>query len=63
MTRTVTATCTISFSVGETFEGGTTVTLAYAGDELVVVRDNGTSLTVRKPGNDATFDIYQGQYQ
>lgn len=63
MTRTVTVTCNISFSVGETFEGGTNVTLAYAGDELVVVRDNGTSLTVRKPGNDATFDIYQGQYK
>lgn len=64
MTRTVTATCTISFSVGETTDPARVITLAYAGEELVVVQDHGTFLTVRKNGNDAVpFVIYPGQYQ
>lgn len=63
MTRTVTATCNISFAVGETFDGPQTITLAYAGEELVVVSDNGNSLTVRKSGSNETFEVQKGQYQ
>lgn len=64
MTKTVTATCTVSFSVGESFEtGGKNVVLAYAGDVLVVVQEHSTHLTVRKSGNDATFAVYPGQYR
>lgn len=63
MTRTVTATCTISFSVGETFDGPSVITMAYAGEELVVVQDNGSSLTVRKSGDNQTFEVQAGQYK
>ncbi|ARV77028.1 hypothetical protein PHABIO_397 [Pseudomonas phage Phabio] len=63
MTRTVTAICTISFSVGETTDPARVLVLAHAGEELIVVQDHGTFITVRKNGSNETFQIYPGQYQ
>lgn len=63
MTRTVTASCTITFHVGETFDPARSMTLAVAGEELIVVQEHSDRLTVRKNGEHTTFDVYTGQYQ
>lgn len=63
MARIVTARCTITFSVGETIDPARQITLAYAGDELVVIEEHGTHLTVRKSGDNTPFTVYPGQYE
>lgn len=63
MSKTVVITESITFSTGEAFEASHSMTLANAGDTVVVVEDASGVLTVRKQDSDVTFVVQHGQYK